>query len=59
VRFTDGGATLPGCDAVALSGGTATCTVTYSARGKHTVVGTYSGASLFTGSSGKLNIKVT
>jgi len=58
VRFTDGGVTLAGCDAVALSGGTATCTVTYSAKGKRTAVATYSGASFFTGSSGKLNFRV-
>jgi hypothetical protein len=59
VSFTDGGATVSGCSAVALSGGNATCTVTYATKAKHTMVATYSGNALFTGSSGKLNFKVT
>jgi uncharacterized protein YdaL len=59
VRFTDGGATISGCDAVGLTGGNATCTVTYFAQARHTIVATYSGNALFTASSGKLIIKVT
>jgi hypothetical protein len=58
VSFTDGGATISGCSAVVLNGGNAACTVTYAAKGKHTIVATYSGNASFTGSSGKLNFKV-
>jgi uncharacterized protein YdaL len=60
VRFTDGGSTIPGCDAVALTTGTATCTVTYSsaARGNHTIAAIYSGSPPFAGSTGTLGIKV-
>jgi uncharacterized protein YdaL len=58
VRFTDGGTTIPGCDAVALSGGKATCSETFSGRGSHSIVGSYGGDSSFAGSSGTLGIKV-
>jgi hypothetical protein len=43
VDFADGGATISGCGSVALSGGTATCTATYSAAGTHDIIATYSG----------------
>jgi hypothetical protein len=43
VAFTDSATTIAGCDAVAVSGGTATCTVTYSSAGRHSITGSYGG----------------
>jgi hypothetical protein len=44
-RFTDGTNAIPGCGAVALSGGTATCKTSTLARGSHAIRGWYSGDS--------------
>ena len=49
VEFFDGGTAIGACTAQALSGGTpdtATCTVTYSAPGTHTITAQYLGLSL-------------
>jgi WD40 repeat protein len=52
VAFTDGGTTISGCGAAALSGGTARCSVTYpgTSASPHQIVATYSGDSTFQGS---------
>lgn len=55
VAFTDNGTTISGCGSQALSsGGTATCSTSYSSPGSHTIVATYSGDSNNNGSSGQL-----
>ncbi len=51
VAFLDGTDGIPGCAAQPLSGGDATCTVTYAAPGSHAIGATYSGSSSFAGSS--------
>ncbi|HEX3565518.1 MAG TPA: Ig-like domain repeat protein, partial [Acidimicrobiales bacterium] len=51
VAFTDGGSTISGCGAAAVSAGSATCTVTYGSTGTHTIVATYSGDANFASSS--------
>jgi hypothetical protein len=43
VGFTDNGVAPGACGAVTVSNGTATCTVSYSAVGDHTIVASYSG----------------
>ena len=44
VNFRDGGVTIAGCGAQAVSvAGTATCTATYAGPGSHTISGVYSG----------------
>jgi hypothetical protein len=55
VAFTEGGTTLAGCGAVALSGGKAGCAVTFTTAGGHTVTATYSGTAAFARSSGQLS----
>lgn len=50
VAFTDGASTIAGC-AVALVSGQATCMVSYPSPGMHAIKATYSGNSLFMGSS--------
>ena len=48
VDFQDGGVTIAGCGAQAVSvAGTATCTVTYAGPGSHTISGVYSGDANF------------
>ena len=47
VSFADGSAPITGCTAQALSGGTATCTVTYTSTGTHSITATYGGDSNF------------
>jgi hypothetical protein len=61
VAFTDGGHTISGCGAAAVStAGTATCTVTYATAGSHTIVATYSGdGALASSSSAALTETVT
>ncbi|MGH9307645.1 MAG: Ig-like domain repeat protein [Acidimicrobiales bacterium] len=53
VDFTDGGTTISGCGAVTVNVTTqqATCSVTYSSAGSHTVGAIYSGDAGFTSSS--------
>jgi hypothetical protein len=51
VDFTDNGSPISGCSAVSLSGGSATCTVTYGATGSHSIVASYSGFGTFAGSA--------
>jgi hypothetical protein len=51
VNFTDGGASI-GCDAVAVTNGTATCQQTYTAIGSHSISAAYSGDNNFGSSSG-------
>ncbi len=51
VAFLDGGSAIPGCGAQPLSGGQATCTVSYSSAGSHSVSTSYSGDANFTGST--------
>jgi hypothetical protein len=55
VSFTDNGVPIPGCTAVPLVNGVATCTVAkgypVSQVGVHTIVATYSGDATFPGSS--------
>ena len=44
IGFSDGGTTITGCGAVAVDGaGQATCPITYTAAGSHSVVAVYSG----------------
>ena len=43
VAFTDNGTLIPGCEAVTVTAGIATCTVTYLVPGAHSVIATYSG----------------
>lgn len=52
VEFKDGGTAIPGCAAVALSSsGTASCQVTYTTLGSHTITAVYSGHDLFAAST--------
>jgi Bacterial Ig-like domain (group 3)/Glycine rich protein len=52
VAFTDGGSTIAGCGAVAVSStGTATCPVTYNAVGSHTITAAYSGDATYAAST--------
>jgi CSLREA domain-containing protein len=51
VSFTEASTALPGCNAVPLSGGQASCSATYSAAGSHTITAAYSGDPSHDGSS--------
>ncbi|MDQ6777331.1 MAG: Ig-like domain repeat protein, partial [Actinomycetota bacterium] len=55
VNFTDGGTTIPGCGAAAVSSGQATCTTTFSAEGSHPIEALYSGTANFGASNGNLS----
>jgi hypothetical protein len=50
VAFTDGGTTITGCGAAAVTAGAATCSISYSTIGTHSIVATYSGDTNFNGS---------
>jgi hypothetical protein len=56
VAFTDGGAAIPGCGAVAVNPITpqATCMTSFGTTGQHPIVATYSGDAYYTGSSASL-----
>ncbi len=54
VILKDGGATLAGCDAVALSGGSAQCSLPSPALGTHDILATYGGDATNASSSGTL-----
>jgi hypothetical protein len=43
VRFTDGGNSIPNCESVGVSNGSATCTTSSLAVGTHAIRGNYSG----------------
>jgi hypothetical protein len=51
VEFLDGGSAISTCSSQALSGGTATCTVSYASTGSHSITATYLGDPNFTGST--------
>ena len=51
VAFTDGGTTIAGCGAMAVTGGVATCATTYTLAASHNIVAVYSGDTLFTTST--------
>jgi hypothetical protein len=51
VQFTEDGTTIPGCAAVALSAGKATCARAYDGGGTHDIVATYTGDSSFADST--------
>ncbi|HEY1636501.1 MAG TPA: pentapeptide repeat-containing protein [Acidimicrobiales bacterium] len=51
VAFTDNGSAISGCSQRGVSGGSATCVVTYKANGNHSMVATYSGGANFVGSA--------
>ncbi len=52
VAFTDAGATIAGCGSVPVdTTGTATCRVTYSSVGTHTITAAYSGDATFAAST--------
>jgi hypothetical protein len=52
VVFKNGGTAIPGCGSAAVSAsGQATCHVTYSSAGSHSIIATYSGDSTFSPSS--------
>jgi hypothetical protein len=56
VSFTDGGAAISGCTAVALSAtGVATCSASYPSSGTHSVAASYSGTATFNASGGSLS----
>lgn len=47
VQFTDGGNSIAGCGAVALSGGTAACNTAFTTEGSHTLEANYAGGTGF------------
>ncbi len=51
VSFSDGSTPVAGCTAQALTGTTATCTVTYASPGSHPVTATYGGDANFAASA--------
>src|SRR6202011_5754272 len=51
VTFNDNGTAINGCQALALSGGQATCQQTYDSGITHPITATYSGDGNFTGST--------
>ena len=51
VSFVEGGAAVAGCQGLAIGGGAATCTLTFTAGGSVTVAATYAGDANFLGSS--------
>lgn len=51
VEFLDGGQAIRACARQAVVRGGASCTVTYSRRGRHTITASYGGNDNFTGSS--------
>jgi hypothetical protein len=51
VAFLDGSAPIASCASQPLSGGAASCTVSYAAAGSHQITARYSGDANFTGSS--------
>jgi len=55
VTFTDGGANINGCSALAVSAGQATCTTTFSSQGTHPVQAQYSGDANYGPSNGTLS----
>ncbi len=54
VAFNDGGAALPGCAAVALASGRATCQAASLAAGSHAIVASYGGDTAYNGGSASL-----
>jgi uncharacterized repeat protein (TIGR01451 family) len=58
VNFTDGGATISGCGAQPVSGGTATCTATFTTEGNHSLEALYSGTTNFGASNATLTQQV-
>jgi uncharacterized protein YjbI with pentapeptide repeats len=50
VTFTDNGATIAGCGAVAVTSGQALCHVQYSATGSHTIGATFNSGGIWLGS---------
>ncbi len=51
VAFTDNGSAISGCSQRGVSGGSATCVVTYKGIGNHSISATYSGSANFVGSA--------
>jgi hypothetical protein len=51
VAFTDAGSPISGCGAQPVSAGTATCNVTYTSAGSHTIAASYSGDPFFNSST--------
>ncbi|MDQ6615278.1 MAG: Ig-like domain-containing protein, partial [Actinomycetota bacterium] len=47
VAFTDGGTTISGCGAVAVSAGVATCTTSFTTEGNHVLMATFGGTANF------------
>ena len=58
VAFKDGATDIVGCGARPLSGGEATCVVTYTGAGTHGITATYSGDATFLASHGTLSQQV-
>jgi alpha-tubulin suppressor-like RCC1 family protein len=60
VAFTDNGATMSGCDALAVGTNNwqVTCTVTYTVAGSHSIVATYSGDPNYATSSASVTHQV-
>jgi hypothetical protein len=52
--FTDNGTTIPGCGAVTIGGGSASCSATYLSTGNDPIVATYSGDTNFATSAASL-----
>jgi hypothetical protein len=60
IVFRDNGAPIAGCNAIALAGGTATCTTNALAGGSHAISGMYSGDSVYSaGIAGPITQTVT
>jgi hypothetical protein len=58
VSFANNGKTIAGCSSVAVTGGNATCSVTFHRRGNHLITATYSGDANYAASTGSLTQKV-
>jgi hypothetical protein len=57
IAFTDGGAAIPGCGAIAVNPMTplATCTTSFGTAGQHPILASYSGDAYYVGASASLS----
>ncbi len=59
VAFRDGGAAMPGCESVAVSGGRAQCVTTFATAGPHPITTTYSGDRVLLPATATTTVDVT